>query len=223
MIRAAVFDVDGTLLDSMPIWENAAAVFLAKYGIEAEAGLGRRLYPLSMQEGAAYLQEKYRLSMSSDKIIAGVGAVVSDFYAAEAPLKPNAAAFLNALREKSIPMAIATSNERSAVEAAFRRLGILQYFTEIFTCSEIGAGKTKPDIYQRAAEALQAAPGCTWVFEDAYYAAKSAHDAGFRVAGVYDASSAEESELLRAVSDIYIEDFGDFAGFYREAQREETK
>ena len=108
-------------------------IFLAKYGIEAEAGLGRRLYPLSMQEGAAYLQEKYRLSMSSDKIIAGVGAVVSDFYAAEAPLKPNAAAFLNALREKSIPMAIATSNERSAVEAAFRRLGILQYFTEIFT------------------------------------------------------------------------------------------
>ena len=223
MIRAAVFDVDGTLLDSMPIWENAAAVFLAKYGIEAEAGLGRRLYPLSMQEGAAYLQEKYRLSMSSDKIIAGVGAVVSDFYAAEAPLKPNAAAFLNALREKSIPMAIATSNERSAVEAAFRRLGILQYFTEIFTCSEIGAGKTKPDIYQRAAEALQAAPGCTWVFEDAYYAAKTAHDAGFQVAGVYDASSAEESELLRAVSDIYIEDFGDFAGFYREAQREEPK
>lgn len=144
MIRAAVFDVDGTLLDSMPIWENAAAVFLAKYGIEAEAGLGRRLYPLSMQEGAAYLQEKYRLSMSSDKIIAGVGAVVSDFYAAEAPLKPNAAAFLNALREKSIPMAIATSNERSAVEAAFRRLGILQYFTEIFTCSEIGAGKRSP-------------------------------------------------------------------------------
>lgn len=139
MIRAAVFDVDGTLLDSMPIWENAAAVFLAKNGIEAEAGLGRRLYPLSMQEGAAYLQKKYRLSMSSDKIIEGVGAVVSDFYAEEAPLKPNADAFLNALREKSIPIAIATSNERGAVEAAFRRLGILQYFTEIFTCSEIGA------------------------------------------------------------------------------------
>lgn len=222
MIRAAVFDVDGTLLDSMPIWENAAAVFLAKYGIEAEAGLGRRLYPLSMQEGAAYLQEKYRLSMSSDKIIAGVGAVVSDFYAAEAPLKPNAAAFLNALREKSIPMAIATSNERSAVEAAFRRLGILQYFTEIFTCSEIGAGKRSRYLSARGGGAAGSA-GCTWVFEDAYYAAKTAHDAGFRVAGVYDASSAEESELLRAVSDIYIEDFGDFAGFYREAQREETK
>lgn len=109
------------------------------------------------------------------------------------------------------------------MEAAFRRLGILQYFTEIFTCSEIGAGKTKPDIYRSAAEALQAPADCTWIFEDAYYAAKTAHDAGFRVAGVYDASSAEDSELLRAVSDIYIGDFSDFAGFYRKAQREGTK
>ncbi|MFR1517190.1 MAG: HAD family hydrolase [Clostridia bacterium] len=221
MIRAAIFDVDGTLLDSMPIWENAAAIYLKKRGIEAEAGLGRKLYSMSMQEGAAYLQEQYGVPLPASAIIEGVGAVVSEFYLREAPLKPHVKSFLSGLKEKGIPMAVATSNERPAVEAAFRRLALSEYFVEIFTCSEIGAGKTQPEIFLRAADTLRAEPRCTWVFEDAFYAARTARAAGFRVAGVYDASGEEDIERLKEQSDLYLATFSGFEDFYQKAQQEE--
>ncbi len=222
MIRAAIFDVDGTLLDSMPIWEDAAAIFLKKHGVEAEPGLGRRLYAMSMEEGAACLRQKYGLRLSPAEIISGVSEVISGFYFREAPLKPHAESFLKALRAKGIPMAVATSNERRPVEAAFRRLGIAGYFTEIFTCSEVGAGKTEPDIFIRAAAALRTPPQETWVFEDAFYAAYTARQAGFRVAGLYDKSGADDLERLKETADLYIGDFHDFTGFYRIAGKEET-
>ncbi len=220
MIHAAIFDVDGTLLDSMPIWDDAAAIFLRKHKITAEPELGRKLYPMSMEEGAAYLQKQYNLQLPAKEIINGVSDIISDFYFKEAPLKPFVKTFLESFKRNGIPMTVATSNTRTLVEAAFQRLELSRYFTALYTCAEIGAGKTEPDIFKKAAAAMQTSPQETWVFEDSFYAAQTARKAGFRVAGVYDASGIETLQQLRENSDIYIGDFSDFEGFYRKTQQE---
>jgi len=205
MIRGAIFDLDGTLLDSMPIWEDAAERFLDSLGIEAEPGLREILYPMSMTEGAEYLKSRYCLDLSIDEIVAGVSRVIEDFYADQVQLKEGVGQFLEGLKQAGIRMVIATSNDRQVFEGALKRLGVFDCFDRIFTSSEIGVGKSKPDIFLAAAEFMGTLPEETWVFEDALYAIQTAKNAGFRTAGVYDSCSARDWEEIKRVSDIYME------------------
>ena len=119
MIKGVVFDVDGTLLDSMPIWLNAGALYLQGFGIKAEAGLGQKLFTLTMAEGAAYLRRIYGLNLEEPQIIDGINGIVYDFYLLQAPLKPQVKCLLDGLRARGIPMVIATSTDRHLIEAAF--------------------------------------------------------------------------------------------------------
>lgn len=213
MIRGMIFDVDGTLLDSSFVWENAGAVYLKKHGITAEEGLGRKLFAMTLEAGARYLKEGYGLQETEEKILAGVLQVVEDFYFREAQLKPGAEEFLCCLAEKEIPMVIATSSKKEHIEAALGRLGVLHYFKEVFTCSQVGAGKDKPLIFQRAAECMGTAPEETWVAEDGLYAMKTAAAAGFRVLGVYDEGSREDWEEIRHTADLALADLTQFHRF----------
>lgn len=165
MIRGAIFDLDGTLLDSMPIWEDAAERFLNSLGIEAEPGLRQILYPMSMTEGGEYLKSRYRLELSVDEIVAGVSHVIEDFYAHQVQLKEGVGQFLAGLKQAGIKMVIATSNDRQVFEGALKRLGVFDCFDQIFTCSEIGVGKSKPDIFLVAAEFMGTLPEETWVLK----------------------------------------------------------
>ena len=128
MIAGAIFDADGTLLDSMPIWDNAAALYLEGLGYVPEPGLGRILYPMSMAEGADYLIARYGLSQSREEIVCGVSAAIEDFYFHRAQPKAGLEAFLRQLQERGIPMAVATTSDRRLVEAALKRLGLLSRF-----------------------------------------------------------------------------------------------
>ena len=108
-IRGVIFDVDGVLLDSMAIWEEAGARYLRSLGRDPGPDLGRILFPMTLREGAAYLKETYGLSEEPEEIEGGVLAVVRDFYLKEAPMKPGAREFLTELSRRGIPMAAATS------------------------------------------------------------------------------------------------------------------
>lgn len=209
MIKGAVFDVDGTLLDSMEIWRDAGARYLKKIKVEPEGNLGEILYPMTIAEGAEYVKERYQLSFALDVIVRGVLDMVRDFYFYEAPVKPGVKELLAWMKDKSIPMAAATASDRRHIETAFKRLGIDQYFGRIFTCSEVGAGKNHPLIYERAAGYLKAEPGEVLVFEDALYALMTAKNAGFRTVGVYDRFSRDDQEMLRRQADIYLRDLTD--------------
>lgn len=228
MIKAAIFDVDGTLLDSMGIWEDAGARFLAWHGITALPGLGKILFPMSLEEGAAYLKAEYAPRAANDRkghapsdhglsghallghalseqeIIAGVLDVIRDFYYEEAQLKPGAQALLDELAAKNIPMAVATSSDEELVRRAFSRLGISHRFCAIFTCSQVGAGKDSPEIYRQACRYLGAQPQDTWVFEDTLFALKTAAQAGFKTAGVYDGASEGDTEAIRQLADVWL-------------------
>ena len=218
MIAGAIFDADGTLLDSMPIWDNAAALYLEGLGYVPEPGLGRILYPMSMAEGADYLIARYGLSQSREEIVCGVSAAIEDFYFHRAQPKAGLEAFLRQLQERGIPMAVATSRDRRLVEAALKRLGLLSRFKGIFTCAQAGAGKSRPDVYHLASRSLGGPkPQSVWVFEDALFAASTAGRAGYRVAVVRDPSADEDREQLEQLADYAMEDFTDFNGFYQQA------
>lgn len=209
MIKGAIFDMDGTLLDSMPVWEHACERYLEKKGIVAEKNLSEILFSMSMGEGAEYVKKKYELTEAVDEIIDGVNAIVYEAYEKDVVPKPGVEAFLQQLQEAGIPMVVATSSDRAMAEVAFERIGLSPYFKQIFTCSEIGAGKSKPDIYFAAAECLGTKPEDTWVFEDACYAIETAKNAGFRTVGLFDATSAKDSEQIQAIADVYAKSMED--------------
>ncbi len=204
--KGVIFDVDGTLLDSMYVWKSAGEKYLNDLDIKAEPDLGDRLFAMSLEGAADYIRENYHLNESREAIIAQVIHLVEEEYFYHIPLKSGAEEFLKLLKEMNIPMTVATSSDRRVVEAAFKRLGISDYFSRIFTCSETGAGKDKPDIYYCAAKYLGYPPEQIWVFEDALHAAQTAKNAGFHVIGIYDSSCAEQ-EKLKTVADIYIKEF----------------
>lgn len=217
MITGVIFDIDGTILDSMPIWDQAAEMFLDSMGIEAENGLGKTMFSMSMKEGAEFLKGRYLPDMDAEAIMAGINRTVTDFYLYQVQLKDGVELFLKDMKQTGIKMVAATSSDRRVVEGALRRLKVMSFFERIFTSTETGAGKVKPDIYLAAAEYMGTLPKDTWVFEDALYAIETAKNAGFRTVGVFDAFSIENQEKIKGITDIYLEKPSDFGGFLKKA------
>lgn len=209
MRTGVIFDLDGTILDSMCIWDDVGEIFLQSLGIEAEADLKDTLFCLSITEGAELLKHSYHLDMDVESIILAINETIADFYYRKVELKEGAELLLKALHRSGIKMVVATSCDRQVAERSLERLNVLHYFDRIFTCTEIGAGKVQPDIYLTAAEYLGTLPQDTWVFEDALHAIQTAKAAGFKTVGVFDPSSQKDSEEIRQISYIYLEKMGD--------------
>ena len=217
MIRGVIFDVDGVLLNSMPVWENLGELYLNRLGVEAEQGLGDILFTMSLEEGADYLISRYHLDKTPEEIIKGLNREVQDFYENRVPLKEGVRQYLQEFRERQIPMVITTSGDRKNAEAALKRLKVFSYFQGIFTCSEIGSSKSQPDIYYAAALQIDTEPSETWVFEDALHALQTAKRAGFRTVGVYDKASDRDLAHIWNTADIYLPEFKDFNIFWKRA------
>lgn len=214
MIEGVIFDMDGVLLDSMPAWEHAGELYLKSLGITAEPDLEKTLFSLSMEAGASYLLKRYSLEgLDEAGIIEGLTKTIENFYFWEVKVKPGVKHFLAELQKRAVPMTVATSNHKKLGEAAFKRNGILEYFSKIFTCSEVGAGKVKPDIYLEAAKWMGTLPNRTWVFEDALHAIETAAKAGFKLAGIYDDSSKEVQKEIQERCHIYLGKTMDFTYF----------
>lgn len=147
MIKGVIFDVDGVLLNSMPVWENLGELYLDHLGIEAEKNLGETLFEMSLEEAADYLISHYNLEKTVEEVVQGLNKEVEDYYAKRVPLKEGVRQYLEEFRERKIPMVIATTGDRKNAEAALSRLKVLPYFQGVFTASEIGSGKDQPDIY----------------------------------------------------------------------------
>lgn len=204
-IEGAIFDLDGTLLDSMIIWDTVGEDYLLSLGIRPREDLREALKPMSLLQAAEYFKAAYGVEKTTEEIMDGINSIVEQFYISETVLKDGVADFLQKLARRKVKMCIATATDQYLVEAALKRCGILQYFTGIFTCSEVGHGKDEPVIYEKALEHLGTEKGSTLVFEDAVHAIETAKRAGFVVAGVFDKS--EKQEKVRALSDFYITDF----------------
>ena len=206
--------MDGTLLDSMQVWENAGEDYLRTLGCVPEEGVGELMKSMSLQQAALYCRERYALPLSVEEIMAGVNGRVERFYRQEARLKPGALDFLRTLSQRGVRMCLATATDLHLVEAALDRCGVRTYFSALFTCTQVGSGKDEPHIYRAALRHLGTGRADTLVFEDALYAARTAKGDGFVTVGVADAYEKSEGELER-LSDFFLRDFREVDQFWK--------
>lgn len=208
MLKGAIFDLDGTLLDSMFIWDTIGEDYLRTLGKEPHENLKEAFMTLTLEEAAEYYREHYGVTLSVKEIVDGVNAMVEGIYRTKVTPKSGVTDYLRLLKDNGVKMCIATVTDRYLVEETLERLGILHYFSGIFTCAQVGYGKDKPIIYRKALEQLGTPKEDTYVFEDALYALKTARADGFPTVGVYDRHENRQDEL-KNLADYYIRDFAD--------------
>ena len=210
-LQAAVFDMDGTLLDSMPVWDHLGPKALRAMGIEPEPELNEKLKIMTFRDGAQYCKDRYRMTQSVDEIAALTIAPVEDYYFHAARAKPGVLPFLSMLKMQGVGMYVATNTDRYLAETGLRQAGLEPYFKGLITCAEAGAGKAdSPEIFLRAMRRLRGNLQNTVIFEDALHAIRTAKAAGFRVCAVYDPSAEADQEEIRRLADTYIRSFEEF-------------
>ncbi len=208
MIKGAIFDLDGTLLDSMYAWFDAGEKYLKSLNVIPREDLTDSIKSMSLKQAAEFLKEQYALTQTTEEIMAGITKTVEDSYKYDIKLKDGVKEFLQMLQTNGVKMCVATASDKTLVEAAFDRLDIRKYFVSILTCSEIGYGKDEPVIYREALKKLGTEKSETYVFEDAYHAIKTAKADGFTVVGIYDSFETKQDQI-KSLCDFYTTDYSD--------------
>ena len=204
-LKYAIFDLDGTLLDSLPVWDNLGVNMLRSLGYDPDPALGKQLKIMTMTDGAQLCKDLFQMPQSIEEIIALVEDQAQLAYRTVIGTKPCVPAFLERLKAADIPMFIATNTRRDLVEDGLRRNGLAHYFEGILTCPEVGEGKKEgPAVYEQSLLRLGGTKENTVVFEDAIHPIRTAKKAGFRVAAIYDPSSEGDHEEIRELAEVYF-------------------
>lgn len=205
--KAVIFDLDGTLIDSMWVWQEIDKQFLGKRNIPVPTNMDEVLEGKSFTESAEYFKERFNLEMSIDEIRTEWNETAWEFYTTKVPLKKGVRKFLEALKAHDIKMGIATSNSTELVGAVLKALGISEYFSEIRTSCEVGRGKPFPDIYLKVAENLGVKPRDCLVFEDIANGVRAGKNAGMTVGCVKDRQPDKQWEEVVSLADFKVEDY----------------
>lgn len=206
-IDAVIFDMDGSLVDSMWMWRAIDIEYLGRYGIPLPEDLQTKIEGMSFQETACYFKENFAIPDPLDEIMAEWNRMAWDKYMYEVPLKKGIPDFLKSCRENGIRLGIATSNSRELVENVALVHKLRDYFSCIMTGSDVLRGKPSPDIYLAVAESLGVPAGRCLVFEDIVAGILAGKNAGMRVCAVEDEYSADFRERKRELADYYIDDY----------------
>ena len=208
-MKACIFDLDGTLLDSMDVWKNIDIEFLKKRGIIAPTDYADAIASMSMSEVAAYTIERFALSDSVFSLMQEWNDMAIHAYANTVQMKPRAKEYLQLLRKQEIKLAVATNLPKELYVPALYNHDIYDLFHVHCCADEVGCGKSRPDIFLLAAKKLGVSPKDCVVFEDVLKAVKSAKSVGMTVYGVYDKSSKADLEQIKQVADGVLFDFQD--------------
>ena len=206
-IQAIIFDLDGTLVDSMWLWHDIDVEFLEKRGLTLPETYQQAIEGMSFTETAVYTKELFHLKESVEELKAIWNQMAIEKYTHEVPYKPGAKEFLDYCRQQGILLGIATSNSAELVEAVASALGLKDYIQEVVTSCEVSRGKPAPDVYLEAARRLAATPRQCLVFEDVPMGIRAGKNAGMQVCAVEDAFSAQQEPEKRRLADYYISDY----------------
>ena len=205
--KAFLFDLDGTLVDSMWMWGAIDVEYLGKFGLTCPPDLQKAIEGMSFSETAAYFKKRFALEASLEEIKADWISMSIEKYRSQVPPKPGTEAFLSWAAKQNIKMAVCTSNGREMVDAVLSSLNLARYFDCIITGCEVAAGKPSPDIYLEAARRMKVSPEECAVFEDVPAGILAGKRAGMEVFAVEDEYSLGMEEKKRALSDFYIRDY----------------
>lgn len=214
MLRGAIFDLDGTLLDSMPVWETLASGYLRSVGQTPPEGVDEAVRALSVPQTAGYFRRACGVPLPQEEIVAGIQGLIRRFYEAEARPKAGAEAFLRRLSRQGVRLCVATAGDAGLARAALQRCGLLELFEGIVDCGAAGAGKDQPQVYRCALALLGTTRGDTLVFEDALHALRTARADGFRTVAVRDDSEKHWQEM-QALACHALVDYRDDQAFWR--------
>lgn len=206
-IKAAIFDLDGTLVDSMWIWEEIDIEYLNKKGHAVPLNLKDKINHLSFDQTALYFKEFFALEDSLETIMNEWNTMAYTHYSKNITLKEGALELLNKLKASGVKIALATSNSTHLLEAVLKNNNIYSYFDSITTTSEVTRGKDNPDVYLLAAKKLGVEPTSCVVFEDIVPAIIGAKAANMKTVAIYDKSAHANVEELTSLADKYILNF----------------
>lgn len=203
-MKGAIFDVDGTLLDSMPVWWRASERFFKEHKIEMTSERFWQYTDMRLEDSLPQIRDEFKLDMTVDEMIGEFRALAAIEYRDSVQLKPHAKEYMEKLHAEGVKIAIATSGYEELCKAAFERLGVWDLIDARAFSDEVGVDKSNPDVYLLAAKRLGLNPSDCVVFEDIAAGISGAKKGGFKTCAVYDESSKGEAETIKALSDKYI-------------------
>jgi HAD superfamily hydrolase (TIGR01509 family) len=206
MMKGAIFDLDGTLINSMIIWGDMWKQFLIDAQIEVPDRFVQIITPLGADGTATYLQN-LGLNKPKEEILKELGLRMYDAYANRILAKPFVAEYLQSLKEKGIPMGVLTATPQVLARPCLERLGLYHYFDFSLSCDDLNLSKSKPEIYGIVCEKLGVAPANEAFFDDNITALRAVKEAGLIAVGVYDSTSESDRETITQFVDRYIESF----------------
>lgn len=206
-IKGIIFDLDGTMVDSMWMWRQIDIEFMASRGLPFTKQLQKDIEGMSFRETARYFVNTYPISETVEELMQLWIAMAKDKYAKEVPLKPGIEQLLKAAKARGIRMGIATSNARELLDVVAKKYHFYDYIDAILTANEVTKGKPAPDVYLAVAQKLQLDPKDCLVFEDIPAGIISGHSAGMKVCAVADEYSREYLAQKKQLADYYITNF----------------
>lgn len=208
-MKHIIFDLDGTLIDSMPVWKNTGRDFLISHGFAVPENLHSIVKTQTVSQTAAYFRQTLGVPYSVEEISKEIIQYVADAYRHHIPLKPFAREYLEKEAKNGSRMCILTASEADYILPALERLQLLDYFEFILTCSETGCYKSDAQVFEIAMKRLGGAHDNTVVFEDALYAVEGAKKGGFTVYAVADPVTEADCHLIQATADRYIHSYAE--------------
>lgn len=205
--KTVIFDLDGTLVDSMWMWKAIDIEYLGRFGISLPATLQKDIEGMSFSETAVYFKETFQIPDSLEEIKATWNRMAYEKYTKEVPLKTGVKKFLDYCKKNNIKIGIATSNSRELVDATLEALNIREYFDCVMTACEVAKGKPAPDIYLAVASKIGVIPEECLVFEDIEMGILAGKNAGMEVCAVEDEFSMNQIEVKKTLADYYIKDY----------------
>lgn len=208
-MKGMIFDADGTLLDSMGLWEQIDRDFLKAHGLTYSRQISEQVKTMSLTQSSEYFRDLLypRETVTAKDIAKEIDAMCGQAYALHISAKPFALDFLQAAKAEGYQMCVATASKEEPIRMALERLGLLPYFTFVLGADQVDSGKTDPAIFLECARRFGSGPEEIWVFEDALHAAKTASLAGFRVIGLYDESIGRNKKEMKGYCRRYVDSF----------------